>query len=81
MRKRTYFTFGQNHAHRHGNITLDKDIVVCTAVQKPRELMFERFGAKWSFEYSKLPDMSYFPRGVYDLDESKLLERSEYELR
>ncbi len=63
-----YFTFGQSHTHRYGEVTLDCDGVVEIESDNPakaRELMFETFGQKWAFQYTErtyLPD--YFPRGV-----------------
>ena len=63
-----YFTFGQNHTHRYGNITLDYNSVV--EIEAPdyataRIIMVYNFGDKWAFQYSsETMDMSYFPRGV-----------------
>ena len=68
--KKYYFTFGQTHTHSCSGKTLDKDIVVCIKAKssnQARDRMFELFGAKWSMQYDELPDMSYYPRGVYNL--------------
>jgi hypothetical protein len=65
-----YFTFGQGHAHAYGGRTYDKDCVVeieAESYDAARERMFEAFGPKWSMQYDKLPDMSYFPRGIFTL--------------
>lgn len=64
---KTYFTFGQNHSHRYGNTTLDKDIVVemeTETHEEARARMFELFGQKWSNQYCDKIDISYYPRGV-----------------
>ena len=64
---KTYFTFGQNHAHRYNNITLDKDIVIEMSTkthEQAREKMFELFGQKWSQQYDDKIDLSYYPRGM-----------------
>ncbi len=65
--KKYYFTFGQSHAYAYGGRTFDKDCVVEIEAENKddaREKMFEIFGAKWSFQYDKLPNMSFFPRGI-----------------
>ena len=64
--KTSWFTFGQCHSHRCGNITLDKDIVIKITSEDPRATMVSLFGDKWCFEYSREPDMKYFPRGIYE---------------
>ena len=56
--------------HRVGGFTYDADIVVEIEAENEdiaREKMFTNFGAKWSMQYNKLPDMSYFPRGIKKL--------------
>ena len=70
MRK-YYFTFGQSHVHSVNGITFDKDIVVEITANnsgEARDIMFDTFGDKWCFEYKKLPDMSFFPRGIIKLN-------------
>ena len=65
--KKFYFTFGQSHTHSCNGKTLDKDCVVEIKAKnsdEAREKMFEFFGDKWSFQYDKLPDMSFYPRGI-----------------
>jgi len=63
----SWFTFGQDHVHHHGDVLLDKDIVVKITDQDPRLRMFELFGRKWAEEYNREPDLSYYPRGVIEL--------------
>lgn len=66
-----YFTFGQNHAHAYNGVTYDKDCVVKIKAEnweEARTKMFEAFGSKWSFQYEELPDLSYFPRGIFELN-------------
>jgi hypothetical protein len=62
-----WFTFGQDHTHRYGETTLDRDIVVQITDPNPRAVMFAHFGRKWSCEYDELPDMGKYPRGVFVL--------------
>jgi hypothetical protein len=65
-----WFTFGQAHRHEFGGKVFDKDCVleiIATNEVEAREMMFDCFGNKWSMQYSELPDMSYFPRGVVTL--------------
>lgn len=65
-----YFTFGQSHAHRSGNVTLDKDCVVeieAESSEEARKIMFDTFGQKWSNQYDEKPDMSYYQRGIFKI--------------
>lgn len=62
-----YFSFGQNHVHRCNGHTLDKDVLVKIEAEDPRLIMVEHFGLNWSFEYDQIPDMKYFPKGIYNL--------------
>ena len=61
------FSFGQNHAHAFGGITLDKDSIlgVVGTEEAARKRMFEWFGPKWSFcyRYDRV-NLDYFPRGI-----------------
>lgn len=67
---RNYFTFGQTHTHRVDGVTFDCDSVVLIHGDPghARALMFEKFGPKWAFHYTRtgaeLFDMRHFPRGV-----------------
>ena len=74
-----YYTFGQTHVHRADGQTFDKDCVVAITAHDPRAVMFEYFGNKWAFEYDEnCPDLTYFPRGVYDLTNHKWLNPKEH---
>jgi hypothetical protein len=65
-KKTHYFTFGQAHRHElRSGIVLDKDCVVSITAPDPKEVMFDTFGDHWSLEYPTLPDMSFYPRGIY----------------
>ncbi|MDR0912141.1 MAG: hypothetical protein LBM96_06025 [Methanobrevibacter sp.] len=73
----SYFTFGQDHVHKCGNATLDKDCIVKIEAEDPREEMFRLFGSKWAMQYdeSQLEDIiKYYPRGVFDLKSSKFIK-------
>ncbi len=71
---KTYITFGQEHAHRVNNETLDKDcvaVIECTDCQNGREKAFEYFGPKFCFSYFDdefdVKSMKYFPRGFINI--------------
>ncbi|MEK6884499.1 MAG: hypothetical protein AABY22_33010 [Nanoarchaeota archaeon] len=67
---KTYFTFGQIHTHSVNGKTFDKDCVVeikAESRSKARKKMIDTFGYRWSLEYRKLPDMSFYPRGIIKL--------------
>lgn len=62
-----YITFGQVHAHAIAGRTYDRNCVA--SIEAPdkesgRKLAFEIFKNKWSHFHEKMPDMSYYPRGV-----------------
>lgn len=69
-----YFTFGQEHAHRVGGFTYDKNVVVKITAHDPRQVMFDTFGPKWAMQYQphEIDEvfMRYFPRGVKELNGS-----------
>ena len=68
--KKFYFTFGQAHAHSVNGRTFDKDCVVEIEAKNSSEArakMFDTFGAKWSMQYNDLPNMDFYPRGVFKL--------------
>lgn len=70
MEKKWYFTFGQNHAHSYGGRTYDKDCVVeieAANMGEARDKMWDAFDAKWASQYDEIPDMHYFPRGIFKL--------------
>jgi len=62
-----YFTFGQGQAHHIYGTTFDPDLVIKIESEDPRKEMVAMFGQKWSMEYDEMPDMDYYPRGIYDL--------------
>lgn len=65
--KTSYFSFGQAHAHSVNNTTFDRDCIVKITAPVPRDVMTQHFGKQWAFEYDELPDMKYYPRGVFEL--------------
>lgn len=73
--KKTYITFGGNHRHVINGVVFDGNCVALIesdSYERGRELAFEIFGPKWSFEY---PEPNYdfdhmaqfFHRGVVKL--------------
>lgn len=64
--KTGYFTFGQEHVHSHNGNLLDKNCVLKIEAEDPRNVMFETFGRKWAGHYDEMPDMRFFPRGVFE---------------
>ena len=67
----SYFTLGQSHVYRFNGQTLDHDCVIKITAENPRDVMVGYFGLEWAFEYDECPEMVFFPRGVYNLTESK----------
>jgi len=63
----SYFTFGQKHEHRIGDLVFDKDCVAKVTSDDPRAAMLAAFGPKWAFEYPEPPDMAHYPRGIVNL--------------
>lgn len=63
-----YCSFGQNHVHRHKDITLDCDSIV--QINAPngraaRDKIIDTFGKKWGTHYSESEiNLKRFPRGV-----------------
>lgn len=50
-----YITFGQTHTHSINSKTLDKDcvaIIEAESVKEGRQIAFDTFGDKWSFQYT-----------------------------
>ncbi len=66
-----YFTFGQQHTHSVNGHTMDKDCVIKITAVNPRLKMHELFVNKWAFEHDEIPEMHYFHRGIYFLNEDK----------
>lgn len=65
-----YITFGQIHVHSVGGTTFDKDCVAeieAVDVNKAWEKIEEAFGMKWSRMHERIPDMSFYPRGILPL--------------
>lgn len=62
-----WFTFGQTHIHLVDGVLFDRDCVVKITSPDPRATMFEKFGQQWGMQYDEEPDMSYFPRGIFEL--------------
>lgn len=64
-----YVTFGQDHRHEINGTVYDKDCIAI--VHGDRAKVFELFGPKFCFEYTKdewRPDvLKYFPRGYVDV--------------
>lgn len=70
-----YVTFGQQHAHRVKNATLDKDCVAVIEAEnreRGREKAFELFGPEFCFEYAEdewdEDKLRYFPRGYVHVE-------------
>lgn len=61
----TLVTFGQTHAHSIAGCTVDKDCVA--VVRGDRDRVFELFGPKFCFTYTKNDwnekSVDYYPRG------------------
>lgn len=68
--ERHYFTFGQNHTHAFNGRTFDKDCIVEIEAEdydKARKKMFSAFGDKWAQQYRDVPDISFYPRGIFKI--------------
>jgi len=66
-----YITFGQIHTHSVNGKTFDKGsvaLVNCKDYTDGRRRAFEYFDDKWAFAYQGKPDMSFFPRGVIEVN-------------
>lgn len=70
---KTYFTFGQDHIHRVGNVVFDKDSVA--VIEAPthgeaRDIAFDTFGPEFCTSYVDLESvqMHYYPRGLIGLN-------------
>ena len=62
-----WFTFGFDHTHAVEGRTYDKDCVVKITAHDPRAVMLSKFGQRWAMEYFAEPNLSHFPRGVFEL--------------
>jgi len=70
-----YFTFGQDHIHRLPNTLVDRDCVIeihADSYKDARLKMFDTFGRRWAFQYENIPNMNYFPRGIFNLNGDKV---------
>jgi len=72
---KTYVTFGQDHVHKVNGKVLDKDCVAVInsgSAEEGRKIAFELFGPKFCFEYPEerfdFDSMSYFPRGLIEVN-------------
>lgn len=72
----SYFTFGQQHFHKVGLITVDRNTVIKITAWDPRHVMETLFGAQWSSEYSVRPDPKIFPGPVIEFGEVTLPQTS-----
>jgi hypothetical protein len=64
----SYFTFGYIHTHTYNGIKLDHDVLIKITAENPRQKMHELFGIKWAFQYDKMPDIAYFPKGIFNIN-------------
>lgn len=74
-----YFSLGQQHTKilptKKGVTTLDRNTLIKITAVDPRAEMFRIFGDEWSEEYEELPDMQYFPRGIFDINKAKKVKK------
>lgn len=66
-----YFTFGQIHTHSINGKTLDKDCVAVMTVESLEEghnLGMAIFDAHFHHCTADIPDMSFYPRGIINID-------------
>lgn len=66
-----YITFGQVHVHSVGGKTFDKDCVAVINGSSPQEcdkMAFELFNGRFHQHGAKMPDMSYYPRGLIEVN-------------
>lgn len=79
--RKTYFSFGHGHKHLIQTLIGDEEIshilgvntLLCVKGDDPRGTMFKLFGDKWSFQYDKIPDMHFFPLGIYELPDLEFI--------
>ena len=65
-----WISFGQRHKHSINGKTIDKDCILEVEAATRREAhenAMEMFNKEFFTCYDKLPNMSYFPRGVIKL--------------
>lgn len=56
-----YFTFGYNHQYSNNYVKIHGDYI------SARNLMFERFGTKWSMQYESAEDAGIDEYGLTEL--------------
>jgi hypothetical protein len=69
--KTSYFTFGFDHLHRYNERILNCDVVVKITAADPRQVMLDRFGKQWAFEYDEehiKETMHYYPGGIVEIN-------------
>jgi hypothetical protein len=81
---KVYISFGQIHRHEVNGVVFDKDSIAVfesDSESEARGKAFELFGDKFFTSYLKLPDMSYFPRGLIEVNPSDLSDEEFNELQ
>lgn len=62
------FTFGTNHTHPIGGYSMASFWVeIFGTFDEARDVMFSRYGKKWSMQYEKKTfDQTFFPGGCHE---------------
>ena len=66
-----YLTFGQAHVHRVNGKTFDCDSVAVINGPDEKtcdEMAFDLFKGQFHHHQAELPDMSYYPRGLIEVN-------------
>jgi len=66
-----YITFGQVHVHSVNGKTFDKDCVAVIngeTAEQCDKMAFDLFKGKFHQHTPELPDMSYYPRGLIEVN-------------
>lgn len=66
-----FITFGQVHVHSVNGQTFDKDCVAVIngdTVEECDNMAFELFDGKFHGHSARMPDMSYYPRGLIEVN-------------
>lgn len=70
-----YFSLGQNHSKilptKKGIVTLDRNTLIKITHVDPRSEMQRIFKDEWDGEYEELPDMTLFPKGIFDINKAR----------
>lgn len=64
--KTRFFSFGQNHAHEINERIVDRNTIIKITAENPRDVMFDFFGDKWSFEYTEETFTPRFWKEIYE---------------